>query len=147
MSYGLAALVAWLATAGLGAALVLMWIARASRRRTAGASDSGRPPPYIPSWLVAAHVTMAVGGLVAWAAALAGSEPLALVAVGALFVVALLGVSMFLRWLGSRRARRVAQALSGAPAESRLPTLVVVGHGMMGILTVLLVLLSFDLFR
>lgn len=147
MSYGLAALVAWLATAGLGAALVLMWTARATGRRRAAAADYGRPPPYIPSWLVAAHVAMAVAGLVAWVAALAGHEPLAFVALGALVVVAALGASMFLRWLGSRRARRVARALSGAPAESRLPTLMVLGHGVLGILTVLLVLLSFDLLR
>jgi hypothetical protein len=56
--------------------------------------------------------------------------------------VALLGASMFVRWLGSRRARRAARAVSGAPAESRLPTLVVYGHGVLGVTTVLFVILS-----
>jgi hypothetical protein len=121
---------------------VYLWAGRAARSAQRGRHTYGRPPPYIPVWLVVTHVLLAVGGLAAWAAALVMFDQLAFPAIGALVVVALLGASMFVRWLGSRRARRAALALNRAPSESRLPTLVVLGHGLLGITTVVLVLLS-----
>ena len=145
MDIGVAALISWLLTAAFGGVLVLLWTARSGSRPLRGGRRAtyGRPPPYIPRSLVVAHVALAMGGLAAWTAALfAAQEGLAYVAVGALLAVALLGASMFVRWLGSRRARRSARAMSGAPAESRLPTMVVLGHGVLGMATVVLVLLS-----
>jgi hypothetical protein len=67
-------------------------------------------------------------------------ERLAWTALALLFAVALLGTGMFVRWLGSRRVRRVSRSGAGPPAESRLPVLVVLGHGLLGGTTVLLVL-------
>ncbi|HEY7198805.1 MAG TPA: hypothetical protein VIC57_01275 [Candidatus Dormibacteraeota bacterium] len=144
MNIGVAALISWLLTAAFGGALVLLWTARSSSRpRRRGRPSYGRPPPYIPRSLVVAHVALAVGGLVAWTGALiAAKEGLAYVALGALVVVALLGASMFVRWLGSRRARQATRMLIGAPAESRLPTVMVLGHGLLGVATVVLVVLS-----
>jgi hypothetical protein len=142
MSYGYAALIAWLATAVFGGFLVYLWARRAVRSAQRGRHTYGRPPPYIPLWLIVTHVLLALGGLAAWAAALVLIDWLAFPAIGALLLVALLGSSMFVRWLGSRRARRAAHALNRAPSESRLPTLVVLGHGVLGITTVVLVLLS-----
>jgi hypothetical protein len=143
MSYALAALISWLATAGLGGLLLYLWTARAARSAHRGRLSYGRPPPYIPPALVVAHVSLAVGGLVAWVGAVALFDEFAYAALPALLAVALLGGSMFVRWLGSRRARRAVQVLNRAPSESRLPTLAVVSHGAMGILTVVLVLLSY----
>lgn len=145
MTIGVAALIAWLLTAALGGVLVLMWAARSPSRPLRGRRRPvyGRPPPYIPRSLVIAHVLLAVGGLAAWTAALVlALEQFAYAALATLLLVAVLGAGMFVRWLGSRRARRAARAPSGAPAESRLPTLVVVGHGVLGVATVLLVVLS-----
>jgi hypothetical protein len=139
MSFGLLALLSWLATASFGALLLYLWGQRVSRRRP----TYGRPPPYIPAWLVVVHVLMAVGGLVAWVGALAVVDDFAYFAVPALVLVALAGGSMFVRWLGSRRARRVAQPVTRAPSESRLPTAAVVGHGLLGATTVLLVVISY----
>lgn len=145
MNIGVAALISWLLTAAFGGALVLLWAARSSTRplRRRHRPSYGRPPPYIPRSLVVAHVALAVGGLVAWTGALiAAKEGLAYVALGALLMVALLGASMFVRWLGSRRARQATRMLIGAPAESRLPTVMVLGHGLLGVATVVLVVLS-----
>jgi hypothetical protein len=141
---GVAALIAWLMTAAFGGALVYLWASRATR--SSRPSSYGRPPPYIPRWLVALHVLLAVAGLATWVGALVYLDELAYSSIVILLAVALLGASMFVRWLGSRRARRAARAaraLGGAPAESRLPTLVVLSHGALGLTTVALVLLSY----
>jgi hypothetical protein len=142
MTFGVAALIAWLLTAGLGGTLVGMLIAR-SARSPARASSHGRPPPYIPRFLVAGHMLLAVLGLVLWTGYLVlPADPLARVALVVLVPVALLGSSMFVRWIGSRRMRRFSRAADRGPAESRLPALVVLGHGLMGIVTFLLVFLA-----
>jgi hypothetical protein len=143
MSFGLLALFSWLATASFGALLVYLWAQRAARSAARGLPMYGRPPPYIPLWLVVMHVLLAVGGLVAWFVALVLVDEFAYFAVPALLLVALAGASMFVRWLGSRRARRVAQPLTLAPSVSRLPTVAVVGHGLLGVTTLVLVLLSY----
>jgi hypothetical protein len=142
MSVGFAALISWLATAGFGGFLLYLWAERAARSAQRGRHTYGRPPPYIPRWLVVTHALLALGGLAAWVGALVLFDELAFAAIAALLAVALLGASMFMRWLGSRRARRAAHALNRAPSESRLPTLVVLGHGLLGVTTVVLVLLS-----
>ena len=143
MSFGLLALFSWLATAGVGGFLLYLWAMRATRSAATGRLSYGRPPPYIPRWLVVTHVVLALGGLVAWVGSLALVDDFAYVALPTLLMVALLGASMFVRWLGSRRARRAALALNRAPSESRLPTLAVVSHGLLGVATVVLVLLSY----
>lgn len=140
MSVGLLALLSWLATAAFGTFLLYLWAGRAAR---SGRFSYGRPPPYIPRWLVVLHVCLAVGGLVAWLGTLVVVDELAYVALPVLLTVALLGTSMFLRWLGSRRARRAALMLNRAPSESRLPTVAVISHGLLGVVTVVLVLLSY----
>jgi hypothetical protein len=92
---------------------------------------------------VVTHVSLAVGGLAAWVGTLALLDDFAYVALPVLLAVLLLGTSMFLRWLGARRARRAALALNRAPSESRLPTVAVVSHGLLGVVTVVLVVLSY----
>jgi hypothetical protein len=142
LTLGLLALYCWLATAGFGGFLLYLWAGRITRSAR-GRLSYGRPPPYIPRWLVVTHVSLALGGLAAWVGTLALLDELAYVALPVLLAVALLGASMFVRWLGSRRARRAALALNRAPSESRLPTVAVISHGLLGIMTVLLVLLSY----
>jgi hypothetical protein len=143
MNLGLLALIFWLATAGFGTLMLYWWIGRIARATRRARLAHSRPPPYIPRLLVVSHVLLALGGLAAWTAAILAFDELAYAALPTLIVVAFLGGSMFVRWLGSRRARRAAAALHRAPPVSRLPTAVVLGHGLLGLTTVFLVLLSY----
>lgn len=147
MSLAVAALLAWLLTAALGSSLFITWLARggvSQQPRTARMALS-LPPPYFPAPLVVSHLLLAVGGLVQWVAyLLTDANTLAWSALATLLPVALLGFSMFGRWVGSRRARVAAApgwTIYG-PAESRLPSVIVLSHGMSGATTLGLVLLT-----
>ncbi len=79
------------------------------------------------------------------------TESLPWVALGVLVVVALLGWTMFFRWLGVRRGSATtvgAGAGSAAPqggeepSERGLPVPVVAVHGLVAVVTVVLVLLA-----
>ena len=145
MTIGVAALISWLLTASLGGVLLLLWVAHSPTRPLRGGPRPayGRPPPYIPRSLIAAHVLLAVAGLAAWTVALVlAQDRFVYAALGTLVTVAGLGAGMFVRWLGSRRARRATRTPSVAPAESRLPAVFVLGHGLLGVATVLLVVLA-----
>lgn len=144
---GVAALFAWLTAVGLGLILLATWLIRISSGGQARSSQpaTSRPPPYIPSPLVIVHLLLAVGGLVVWAFYLASDvEVLAWLALAMLLPVELLGVSMFIRWLGSRRLRWAAVERSGHfwPAESFIPLVLVSSHGVAGAVTLSLVALA-----
>lgn len=145
---GVAALIAWLVTGGLGFALVAIWLGRrAAGRRQARAVRFvvSRPPPYIPAQLVVGHSFLALSGLFVWCLYLArDASLLAWVALAMILPVALGGSSMFIRWIGSRRLRRVARGsiMGRPPTESLLPILIVYAHGTAGLVTVSLVLLT-----
>ena len=144
---GVAALFAWLTTGGLGLVLLATWLIRVSsgRQERSSRPATSRPPPYIPTPLVIGHLLLAVGGLVVWAWYLASDAGvLAWLALAMLLPVDLLGVSMFIRWLGSRRLRwaaRGGRSRSG-PAESFIPLLIVFSHGVAGVVTLSLVALA-----
>jgi hypothetical protein len=144
MTFGIAVLISWLVTAALGGVLVTLWAGRDERSRAQAARGYNRPPPYIPRRLLGAHILLASGGLTVWVVyLLLQVEALTYVTLAALLVVTLLGAGMFVRWLGSRRMRQMARRGSGGGlAESRLPTFVVLWHGVMGLTTVFLFLLS-----
>src|SRR5262245_64732723 len=143
---GVAALFAWLTTAGLGTVLATFWLARrAARQPRYGAPVLSRPPPYIPTSLVVSHIVLALTGLAVWGIYLVNdARPLAWLALAMLLPVWLFGDGMFIRWLGSRRLRRAVRGGRGrsGPAESRLPTVVVYAHGLAGTVTMALVLLA-----
>lgn len=145
MNFGVVALITWLTTATLGGIMVYLWVARSLVRAAnhVRVHSPGKPPPYIPRPLVVVHVLLSMAGLGAWVGALEVEDELAWPALAAAVVVALIGMGMFVRWLGSRRARRAARAVSGAPSESRLPVVVVYSHGMLGLATVLFLILSY----
>jgi hypothetical protein len=141
---GVAALFAWLTTGSLGFAMLATWLGRisSSRRAWNGRPVTGRPPPYIPVPLVIVHLLLAVGGLIVWSFYLAvDANVLAWVALAMLLPVDLLGLSMFIRWLGSRRLRRAGRGHPG-PAESLIPTVIVFSHGVGGVVTLSLVTLA-----
>jgi hypothetical protein len=150
----IAALITWLITAAGGLVMLGVWLSRGGARTpaTAGgdaarsaAGAAGLPvdtatrlrPP-----LVFGHVLLAVAGLVVWIIYLANdSDALAWTAFVILVPVALLGLTMFVRWIGAGDHRRSAASGSSRP-ESHFPFPVVIAHGLFAVTTVVLVLLS-----
>jgi hypothetical protein len=115
----------------------------------------------LPLPVILAHMTLAVSGLVVWVAYLLLDRPaLAWTALGILGGIALLGFTMFARWIpvyrtagvtaepvraGGGGAGEPALAVLGrrdAPPEGNFPLLVVVAHGTFAVSTVVLVLLT-----
>ena len=101
---GVAALVAWLVTAGSGAYVLGSWITQGgSLRRRAGSTSTGSPPTVIFG-----HFGLAVSGLVIWVIyLLTGWAALAWAAVGVLLPVAGLGMATLAVGLPGYRTRAV----------------------------------------
>jgi hypothetical protein len=135
-----AALIAWILTALGGFFLLATWIRNGGHRQP----GSSRFPPA----LIFGHFALAAIGLVVWIIYVAGgSDALAWVAFILLVPVALLGFTMFARWLPTYRRRgtltgAAQTATATAPAERSFPVPVVAGHGVLAVVTVVLVLLA-----
>jgi hypothetical protein len=139
-----AALVTWLVTALGGFYMLGTWI---SRGGLAPGSTSRLPRPVLFG-----HFVLAAIGLVVWIIYLAtDSHALAWTALIVLIPVALLGLTMFARWLGVYRGTPVAAhaavragapAGGSEPAERSLPVPIVLGHGLFAVITLVLVLLA-----
>ena len=122
---GIAALIAWLVAALGGFVMLGIWVARGGRR-----PDGTRLAPG----LMFGHFALAAIGLVIWIVYLiTETDVLAWIAVGLLVIVALLGFTMFGRWLSSRRT---------AVAEAKFPVPIVLVHGLLGATTLVLSLLT-----
>ncbi|GII92048.1 hypothetical protein [Sinosporangium siamense] len=122
-------LVMWLVTATVGVHLLYLWLTGGGLRQQAAKVTR------FPTTLVFSHPTLAVTALGAWIAYLITFDRLlAWVAFGVLTVSALLGFTMFTRWLGGGRHAK--------GAEKRFPVVSVVLHGCAGVTTFILVLLS-----
>jgi hypothetical protein len=131
-----AALIAWIATAGGGFALLAIWLSRGGMRQEREAGSRIRPP------LILGHFLLAATGLVLWIVYLASdSDALAWVAFALLAVVAVLGWTMFAIWFRRRRLGAAREA-AGVPAEQHFPVTVVALHGVLAVTTVLLVFLT-----
>jgi hypothetical protein len=144
-----AALIAWIVTAGGGFVLLGTWVANGGFQQAR--SGESRFPPGV----ILGHFFLAAAGLVVWIAYLISDESagLAWTAFVLLLPVALLGFVMLFRWLGGRRASTgtVAAApgastaggpVAGRAAEQRFPVPVVVLHGLLAVTTLVLVLLA-----
>jgi hypothetical protein len=150
-----AALVTWLITAGGGFVMLAAWLSRGgarsssesvavgAARTTAGAA--GLPvnaPTRLRPPLVFGHVGLAVAGLAVWIAYLATDDDrLTWAAFILLLPVALLGLTMFARWVQAGDHRRDATRGAARP-ESAFPLPVVIAHGLFAVTTVVLVLLT-----
>lgn len=145
------ALVAWALTAVGGFVMLGRWVARGGlRQQRTGASR-------LPAGAVFSHLALAAAGLVLWVLyLLADADLLGWIAFALLVPVAALGFAMLARWWQVRRAPQVVPAGAGAgshgatapapegetPAERHLPVVVVVAHGLLAVVTVVLVLLT-----
>jgi hypothetical protein len=137
-----AALIAWVVTAGGGFILLGTWIARGGPRQAqAGAT---RFPPA----LIFGHFGLAATGLVLWIIyVLTDAGALAWIALVLLLAVATLGFTMVTRWRQDRAT--VAAGAAGGPeshaerpAEQHFPVAVVYLHGLLAVITLVLVLLT-----
>jgi hypothetical protein len=134
-----AALITWVITALGGFWLLGSWLSNGGMRQQQSGLSSFRVP------LIFGHLLLAAGGLVVWIVyVITENDGLTWVAFGILLVVALLGFTMFARWLGTRRAAPAAGpgTASAVPAERQLPVAVVLLHGLVAATTLVLVLLT-----
>jgi hypothetical protein len=144
-----AALVTWILTAAGGLFMLSIWISKGGP--TQHRNDTTLAPPVIFG-----HFGLAALGLVVWIIfVVTGTQALAWVAFALLVPVALLGFIMLTRWLPVYRGAKVgptgASEMSGAPAgapaaadppERHFPVAGVAGHGVLAVVTVVLVLLA-----
>jgi hypothetical protein len=142
-----AALVTWILTAAGGLFMLSIWISKGGP--TERRNDTMLAPPVIFG-----HFGLASLGLVVWIIfVVTGTQALAWVAFALLVPVALLGFIMLTRWLPVYRGAKVAPAgasagaSAGAPAaadppERHFPVAGVAGHGVLAVVTVVLVLLA-----
>lgn len=133
-----AALVTGILTAGGGFVLLSIWLSRGGMRQQREARLRIRPP------LILSHFGLAATGLVLWIIYVAtDSETLAWIAFVLLLVVAILGWTMFAIWYQRRQrpATDVTEAAS-EPAEQRFPVSIVTLHGILAVVTVVLVFLT-----
>jgi hypothetical protein len=142
----IAALVAWVVTALGGFVLLARWIGAGGLRQQQSKATR------LPAPVVFGHFLLAAAGLIIWIVYLAAdSDGLAWTAFVILVVVALLGFTLFARWLPVYRAASPATGATtatspgtggSAPAERHLPVPVVAAHGLLGAATLVLVLLA-----
>ncbi|NUR59249.1 MAG: hypothetical protein HOV87_11345 [Catenulispora sp.] len=133
----IAALVLWLLTAVGGFVLLGVWVANG------GVRDRGAS--HLPPPVLFGHFLLAAAGLVLWIVYVAGdSKPVAWTAFGFLVPVALLGLTMFARWIPVYRERSAAvdPVNTALPAERNFPVSVVLGHGLLAVTTLVLVLIA-----
>jgi hypothetical protein len=149
---GYIALIAWFITALGGLYMLAVWLIEND------ATDQRRSASRLPLPVIVGHVSLALTGLGVWVAYLLLDRPvLAWIALGILCGIALLGFTMFARWIPVYRTADVVAAPvlvpSGAaaepvqfadttPPEGNFPLVVVVAHGTFAVSTVVLVLLS-----
>jgi hypothetical protein len=139
----IAALIAWVVTALGGFYLLGTWI------RRGGIQQQQSGTSRLPAPVLFGHFALAAVGLVVWIVyVVADKTALAWTAFGLLLPVALLGFVMLARWIPVHRGRVAAAAASGpgaeatVPAERHFPVAVVVAHGLLAVVTLVLVLLT-----
>jgi hypothetical protein len=149
------ALIAWFVTALGGLYMLAVWLIEND------ATDQRNQASRLPLPVIVAHVTLAVSGLVVWVTyLLLDRDALAWAALGILGGIAVLGFTMFARWIPVYRTTgavpepvrvpvgadlepaRTAMALQDGPPEGNFPLFIVIAHGTFAVSTVVLVLLS-----
>ena len=150
---GYIALIAWFVTALGGLYMLVVWLIEND------ATDQRRSASRLPLPVIVGHVLLALTGLSVWVAYLVlDRRALAWIALGILCGIALLGFTMFARWIPVYRtadavaaapvlvpsgaAAELAQVADTTPPEGNFPLVVVIAHGTFAVSTVALVLLT-----
>jgi hypothetical protein len=141
---GFATVITWFATVLMGLFMLAVWLIEndVTSHRVA---RSRLPVPIILT-----HLGLAATGLSVWVAFLIfNRKSLAWTAVGILVAIAVLGATMFLRWIpvyrGPARSAGLPQPPGGmvaVPAEGNFPVVVVTAHGLLAVSTLVLALLT-----
>ncbi|MFI9590164.1 hypothetical protein [Nonomuraea sp. NPDC052265] len=130
---GLVTAATWTIAALIGLYLLHRWLS------AGGLRGQEAKVTRFPVALLLSHPALAVSSLACWVAyVLTGSAPLARIAFCGLTVAALLGFTMFTRWLGGGRHQRRATGF---------PVLAVVLHGVAGVATFALLLVTAGIAR
>jgi hypothetical protein len=137
----IAALFAWGATVLAGLALIVIWLMEYDRDSRSTAATR------LPAPVISAHALLGVGGLLAWGLYLTGDdERLGWATVADLGVVIALGLTMAARWLGVYRVYAAPNSsqttVIAVPPERYFPRPVVVIHGLLAVVTLVLVVFS-----
>jgi hypothetical protein len=139
---GVAALISWVVTAFGGLYLLVIWLIENE------ASERGATATRLPLPVVSGHALLAVAGFGLWIFyLLIDRDVLAWGTVAILAVVTVLGLTMVSRWIRVYRApvptggSAMVDVLA-VPAERNFPLLVVLGHGLLGVTTIVLVVLT-----
>ena len=135
------ALFAWLLTVFGGLILLMIWIIEYDSEFQSTAATR------LPVPVISAHGLLAVTGLMLWFGyILADRDELAWASVAILGVVAVLGLVMAARWLRVyRRFAKPGPSLvkqKTVPPERNFPVPVVIGHGLLALVTITLVVLT-----
>ena len=149
------ALIAWFVTALAGLYMLAVWLIEND------ATDQRNTASRLPLPVIVGHITLAVSGLVVWVGYLLfDRQALAWTAFGILGGIALLGFTMFARWIpvyrstgAVREPERVPvgapaapapaiELIDEGPAEGNFPLFIVLAHGVFAVTTVLLVLFT-----
>jgi hypothetical protein len=125
------ALVIWCATACFGVYLLAMWLSHG------GLKQQATRITVFPAALIFAHPLLAATGLAFWISFVdTGRLECAWVGFGVLSMSAMLGFAMLTRWLVGRGGRHARGA------EQHFPVRAVVVHGLVGLSTYVLVLVT-----
>ena len=136
-----AALFAWLLTVCGGLILLMIWIIEYD-------SDfQSTVATRLPVPVISAHALLALGGLTVWLSyILIDQDRLAWISVAILAVVVLLGLGMASRWIRVYRTfAKPGPSLASkrtVPPERHFPVPVVIIHGLLGVTTIVLVLVT-----
>ena len=159
---GYVALITWSAGALAGLYMLTVWLIEND------VTGQHATPSQLRVPVIFGHLTLAIGGLGVWVAYLAlDRDVLAWASVATLAAVILLGFTMFARWLPVYRAPALPMATAAlpgpgwpaettlpaggtpaaeqmfeAPAESHFPVAVIAAHGLLAVVTLVLVVLT-----
>jgi hypothetical protein len=137
----IAALFAWLLTVAGGLVLLMIWIIEYDSEFQSTAATR------LPIPVISAHALLALGGLTVWLSyILIDQDRLAWISVAILAAVAVLGLTMAARWVRVYRTfAKPGPSLASkrtVPPERNFPVPVVVIHGLLGVTTIVLVVVT-----
>ena len=141
---GFATVITWFATVLLGLFMLAVWLIEND------VTGQGVAPSRLPVPVIFTHLGLAATGLTVWSAFLIfNQKTLAWAAVGILGAIALLGATMFARWIPVYRdpaqpdspGQLPGEAIA-VPAEGNFPVAVVAAHGLLAVSTLILALVT-----
>jgi manganese efflux pump family protein len=142
---GIAALITWLAAVLAGLYMFAVWLIEN------GVTNRHPAASQLQPLVIFTHLLLAVTGLTVWGAyLLLDDETLAWAALAVLAAIALLGLTMFAKWIRVHHepvplasgAQHPGEAPVAIPAKGIFPVAVVAAHGLLAGSTLVLVFLT-----